>query len=234
MLYIWKKIPKTKEGFVHYLPGDLPYLYYNGFVDTDQFSYEEWEAAFDSCKQADGSYLLDEEKFLSLRIYRYEGPLYEPFNPQKVYEGEWTDDDLGKFFKYTLKPSCAIDEEVFWNNVKAFKAQGFIKNGNLVVTKEVKTQLSYLVERFPSPRRRLEKEVNRLRQERETQYRSVTTNRDSSTFTVGKLASESKTQKFEKLQSKGPAPSTQGPTHEDDTGGIEIKKLRKPPRKITG
>ena len=92
MEYIWEKIPKTKEGLVHYLPGDIPYLYFNGFVDAVQFPYEEWESAFDDVKQSDGSYLVGRDKFMSLRRFRYVGPLYNPFDAHRVRDAEALDD----------------------------------------------------------------------------------------------------------------------------------------------
>lgn len=231
MEYIWERVPKTKGGLIHYLPGDLPYLYQNGFVDTVQFTYDEWKAAFEDCKQSDDSYLVSYDKFMSLRRFRYTGPVYKPFDPHKVREGEWTDADLKKLFELSIKPSSTIPEEVYWNSVKALKSQGLIKNGNLLVNKAVKTQLAYLVERFPTPRRRLEKEVTRIREERETQLRQNQKDRDKSHFLTGKLASEVKMEQFKNLQRAAksgpicPAPSSEG---------IDLKKLKKPPKKISG
>lgn len=235
MEYIWEKVPKTKEGLIHYLPGDIPYLYKNGFVDATKYTYPQWKAAFDDVRQADGSYLVSQNKFMSLRRFRYVGPCYKPFDPQKVREGEWTDADLKKLYDLSIKPSSAIQEEVYWNSVKALKDMGLKKNGNLIIDKTVKTQLAYLIERFPSPRRRLEKEVNRIREERETEYRAVTKNRDSSKFITGKLASETRMEKFKELETAAPA-STSSPKVAaiKTAGAIDIKKLKKPPKKISG
>ncbi|MDO8519731.1 MAG: hypothetical protein Q7T11_06170 [Deltaproteobacteria bacterium] len=230
MEYIWEKVPKTPEGLIHYLPGDIPYLYQNGFVDTRRFAYPQWKSAFEDCKQEDGSYLVSRDKFMSLRIFRYTGPVFEPFNPQRVREGEWTDENLQKLFDLSIKPSSGIPEDVFWNSVKALKDQGFVKGKNLIVDKATKTQLAYLIERFPSPRRRLEKEVSRIRSEREASYREVTKNRDVSGFTAGKLASESKLEEFKGLQSKAAAPLPAKLS--GDKSGVSIKKLKKPTRKI--
>lgn len=233
MEYIWERVPKTKDGLIHYLPGDLPYLYRNGFVDTQRVSYKEWKAAFDDCLQSDGAYLVSKEKFFSLRAYRYEGPVFKPFDPTKVREGEWVDTDLQKLFDLSIKPSSTIPEDVFWNSVKALKDQGFTQNGNLLVNEAVKKQLAYLIERFPSPRRRLEKEVNRVREEREKEFRAVTDNRDSSAFVAGKFASEDKMEQFKNLEKKAAKakPTLPQPKAAE---GVDIKKLRKPTRKITG
>ncbi len=236
MDYIWEKVPKTAAGFIHYLSGDIPYLYQNGFVDTNRFSYKEWQQAFDDCKQADNSYLISKNKFLSLRRFRYEGPLFVPFDPYRVREGEWTDEDLKKLFERSIKPSSSITEDIFWNSVKALKDSGSLQNGKLLVDDTVKKQLAYLIERFPSPRRRLEKEVHRIREEREVELRKVSENRDSSVFVAGKLASETKLQEFKKLETASPsgASSKSDKPFKSSSEGIDIKKLRKPGRKITG
>lgn len=235
MEYIWDKVPKTKEGLIHYLPGDIPYLYQNGFVDTNKFSFEQWESAFDDCRQEDGSCLISRDKFMSLRQFRYVGPVFEPFEPNRVREGEWTDSDLEKLYTRSIQPSCSVPKDVYWNSIEALKKQGFTKSGNLLVNKAVKTQLKYLVDRFPSPRRKLEQEVSRIREKRETEYREVTTKRDTSKFVSGKLASETKTDKLKDLQtsaSKSKIKKPAKPPAKKET--IDIKKLRKPRGKITG
>ncbi|EKD42551.1 MAG: hypothetical protein ACD_73C00110G0003 [uncultured bacterium] len=231
MEYIWERVPKTKEGLIHYLPGDIPYLYRNGFVDTRQYDYKIWKAAFEDCLQSDGSYLVSKEKFFSLRHFRYEGPVFKPFDPNKVRIGEWVDADLQKLYDLSIKPSSGVTEDIFWNSVKALKDQGFVKNGNLLVNETVKKQLSYLIERFPSPRRRLEKEVDRLRTERETEFRAVTENRNSSTFVAGKFASEDKIEKFKNLEKKVAVTKT---LPQPKGKEVDLKKLRKPTRKISG
>jgi hypothetical protein len=232
MEYIWQKVPKNAQGLIHYLPGDIPYLYENGFVDTTRFEFEEWAAAFEDVRQPDGSYLVSHEKFISLRPFRYDGPVYKPFDPQKVREGEWKKEDLQKLYELSIQPSSSVPEEVFWNSVKALKAQGFCKDGNLVVNEHVKKQLKYLIERFPSPRRKLEIEVNRLREERDTQIQQANKEHDKSLFVAGKLASEVKKEQFKNLETSKTAAAKPKTTAKRET--VDIKKLRKPTRKITG
>jgi hypothetical protein len=235
MEYIWERVPKTKDGFIHYLPGDIPYLYTNGFVDTLAFTFQEWSAAFQDCIQPDKSYLIPKEKFLSLRTFRYEGPVFPPFDAQKVREGEWDDENLQKLYDLSIKPSSSIQKDIFWNSINSLKKQGFVQNGNLLINKAVKTQLAYLVERFPSPRRRLEKEVARIRKEQQAQFKDVNQSRDSSSFEEGKAVSEVKAEKFKELQAKAPiAPTLTSPDVVLKHEAIDIKKLKKPMSKIVG
>src|SRR5690349_10807510 len=117
MEYIWDKVPKNKQGFIHYLPGDIPYLYNNGFVDSQRYTYEQWKSAFVDCLQSDGSYLVSKDKFMSLRPFRYVGNVFTPFDPKRVREGEWNDGDLKKLFERSIKPSSSISEEIYWNSI---------------------------------------------------------------------------------------------------------------------
>ncbi len=233
MEYIWERVPKTRAGLINYLPGDIPYLYRNGFVDTTRFPYQQWKAAFDDCLQSDGTYLVSKNKFLSLRTFRYEGPVFKPFEAQKVREGEWTDEDLQKLFDRSIQPSSTVTHDIFWNSVKALKSQGFVQNEKLFVNQAVKNQLNYLIERFPSPRRRLEKEVSRIRSDREQQIQTVNKNRDSSLFVAGKTSRESQLEDFQKLQSSS---SIQGhdAAIDPDAPTLDLKSLRKPRGKISG
>lgn len=232
MEFIWEKIPKTKAGLVHYLPGDIPYLYLHGFVDSNRYGYQEWKDAFADTRQDDGSYLVSKEKFLTLRKFRYAGPVFKPFDPDKIREGEWSDEEIQKLFEFSFKPSCALIDEVFWNSINALKKQGFVNNGKLLVNKAVKTQLKFLIDKWPSPRRKLEQEVQRIREEREATFRSNTQNRDATRFTSGKLASEAKQEDFQKLQGASPKRDAPPPTTTAET--IDIKSLRRPRGKITG
>lgn len=237
MEYIWERVPKNAQGYIHYLAGDIPYLYLNGFVDSIRFTYEQWKKAFDDCLQSDGSYLVSKQKFFSLRVFRYTGPLYEPFDPKKVREGEWVDADLKKLFSRSIQPSSSITSDIFWNSVTALKKQGFVSpQGNLIVNKAVKTQLAYLIDRFPSPRRRLEKEVSRLKKEQEEEEIGITKQRDTSLFTTGKTTSNIQAEKLEKLQSSSPVRASQINTLplKKSGGEIDIKKLQKPRSKIKG
>lgn len=238
MEYIWERVPKNAQGYIHYLAGDIPYLYRNGFVDSTRFTYEQWKKAFDDCLQSDDSYLVSKEKFFSLRLFRYTGPLYEPFDAKKVREGEWVDADLKKLFKRSIQPSSSITEDIYWNSIAALKKQGFVSpQGNLMVNKAVKTQLAYLIERFPSPRRRLEKEVSRLKKEQEEKEMDMAGKRDTSLFTTGKATSNIQAEKLEKFQSSQPVRASHvvKTTPLKKSGEeIDIKKLQKPRGKIKG
>jgi hypothetical protein len=239
MEYIWERLPKEKDGqTVRYLKGDIGYLYYNGFVDTKRFTYATWKDAFNPFQQGDGAYLLSKAQFLSLRIYRLQGTLTEPFDPYRLAEGPWANSRLKDLYDKAIRPSSEVKEEIFWNSVTALKKMGLVTaNDELIVNEKVKKQIAYLIERFPSARRRLEKEVVRLRQEKDKVLSNAMRNRDASGFSIGISESEHKMEQFSKLQASQLEPEKKAPVDEvdyDDDEGIDIKSLRKPSGKFRG
>lgn len=210
MEYIWGRLPKQKDGkTIRYLPGDLPYLYNNGFVDCVKFTLDQWQRAFAVFRQQDGTYVLNKEQFMAMRVFRYTGPTHEVFDAMKIRPGTWLDEKLKILYNKSIKIASTIPEDIFWTSVKAMKKSGLVDaQGNLFIDDRVKTQINYLVDRFPSPRRRLEKEVARLRKERDAHLSSNQKNRDASGFIVGKTGKESQLEDLRKLQSSATSQNT--------------------------
>jgi len=235
MEYIWERLPKNKDGkTVKYLVGDIPYLYHNGFVDTLKFSYKQWETAFIPFKQTDGTYLLDKPSFFTLRIFRYNGPSHAAFDPAKLRDGAWPDNELEHLYQKSIRPSTSITKEIFWNSVKALKTAGFVNDkAELICNERVRKQLSYLLDKFPSPRRRLEKEVFRIKNARDAGTALQQKNRDASNFVIGKTQKESEMEQFQKLQSSQAAPQAQT-AHKTEGEALDLKSLRKPGGKVIG
>lgn len=232
MEFIWERLPKNKDGkTISYLPGDPVYLYHNGFVDAIKYSLDQWMAALAPFKNKDGSgYTLDRRSFMMLKVFRYHGPSHEVFEPAKLRGGPWPDDELEYLFQNSVKFSSTITKDIFWRSVEALKKKGFVDgSGQLNVNDTVRKQFEYLVEKFPSPQRRLEKEVRRLREERDAERSLHQKNRDASSFTIGTSQSEEDLEKFKELENKAsPKPV------ESESAGIDIKSLKKPTGKVKG
>lgn len=231
MEYIWDRIPKNKGGkTIRYLAGDIPYLYENGFVDAAKFTYKQWKQSFEAFKQEDGSYILTKEDFFTLRLFRYNGPSHDVFNAEKLREGPWPDDELEFLYNKSIQPSSRVAHDIYWNSINALKRQGFVnENNELIVNDKVKKQLTYLVEKFPSPRRRLEKEVKKIREQRSEQMNEHMKNRNASGFSVGETQSEEKNKEFEKLQSKQQTQSTSSQKQKNTKEeSFDLKSLKKP------
>jgi hypothetical protein len=238
MQYIWERLPKEKDGkHVRYIKGDIPYLYYYGFVDTRKFALKQWQAAFEPFRQPDGTFLVNQAQFMLLRVYRYNEPVQEPFDPKKLRLGPWPHKELQFLFEKTLKKCTVIPDNIFWNSITALKKRGKVNaNNDLLIDEEVQKQFAYLIDRFPTPRRNLEKEVARLRQEKEKAQSVHQKNRDATVFTVGQSERDHKVDAFQKLQSSQSTPSPTrpaAPAPAAEPAGVDLKALRnsapKPP-----
>lgn len=202
MDYIWSKLPKSRaadgEAYIEYTITDLPYLYHNGFVDTQAYSLDDWLIAFIPFKQDNGSYRLNKEQFLNLRHYRYAGMIRAPFDPLRIREGEWTEEDLWKLYHLSIKPSSTLSEEQYGTMIATAKKKGRFVEGKFRLDRSFKTRLKQLVEQNPSPLRRLELRVAGERKKEETR----TTQKEKSKFSVGKTKAESTQKAFSELLTK--------------------------------
>lgn len=234
MIAIWEKIPKNENNQIHYQKSDIPYLYNHGFVNSELFTLDQWLKALNPFQQKDGSYLVDQQGFLGLAHFRLRTNVSQkPFDPNRICEGEWTKKDLQKLFDISVKPSSTLEEKTFWKLVDALIKQGFEKNGHFLLTSKFKDHLAHLIEQQPSPRRKLEFEVQRIHQQKEGNYRRVQENPGSSSFTQGKLASESQADEFRNLTGSRPIQNNQQQSTAEPEG-IDIKNFKKPPRQFRG
>ncbi len=241
MEHIWDRLPKERDGkTVRYLLGDIAYLYKNGFVDTKLYTYEQWKAALLPYQKPDASYILSKDDFISLRKYRLAGVEKEPFDPMKIADGPWDDARVKALYHKAIKPSSEVPEDIFWNSIAALKRAGCIDEmGRLVINEKAKTQIGYLIERFPSARRRLEKEVSRLRKEKDQALMDAAKNRNTSGFSIGITESEYQLNSFQKLQSSLSEDEQEKDFYKEDLNVDEeemlsIKALRKPPSRMRG
>lgn len=234
MEYIWDRIPKQKDGkTIRYLKADLDYLYYNGFVDSRRFDVKEWKKTFLPFYDGDGGFVLDREQFLSLRKFRYTGPSDEVFDAMKIKEGPWSDKGLEELYQRSIGVASDLSNETFWAFINSLKKSGRVdENGNLIMDHPIKLGLQELIEQFPSPRRRLEQEVERLKKEDQAKSEIHMKERDKSAFTVGKTAKESTLSQFKALESSSAEAPQQNPDEPKEE--IDLKSLRKPSKTFRG
>ena len=118
MEYIWRSVPKEEKGGIQhvvYVKGDIPFLYYSGLVDTERFTLEHWQKAFEDCLGDDGRYWVTHEKMLALGMFRYSKILSEPFDPLKMRTGKYAVERLWKVYERSIIPSCALPKEYIKN-----------------------------------------------------------------------------------------------------------------------
>lgn len=203
MAKIWNEIPKdptSNNEMVRYTNDDLHYLYETGFVDSKAYKYEEWEKAFESTKQINGTYLFNKEKFISLGRYKYVGPIKTPLDPLKIREG-WYDLEVWRnFIVSAIFPSTSVlTMEKLVEGEKKAKAEGKIVNGRIKVDKEYKLMIKMVIDNFPSPRRRRELGVQAAYEKmvQEAASRSVKPISQKTTYEQGQKVTDVKRKKLD-------------------------------------
>ena len=156
MKYIWDKVSKPSTESTRRIRykdrKELEYLYQTGFVDTDQFSLDQWIAAFQDSLQPDGSYLLAEGQWMQKKKYRYAEPIDDPFDPLILREGLWEPTEFEKLLKEKILPSITVDEGTFRMLLKKERAKHFV-DGKFKMDLQFKLGLIHILELAPSPRR---------------------------------------------------------------------------------
>lgn len=154
---------KTPDGkSIRYTIYDIEALWYMGFVDTTQYSLDDWKVVFEDHKQSDGTYLLDKNSFLTLETYRYKGELHIPFDAMQINEGFYTDEGLRELIELSIRPSCSVPEREFDKFFEDLKNQ-FRSEDNLIkIEREAKLKIKGLIEKNPSPLRNLEIMFDRM------------------------------------------------------------------------
>ncbi len=160
---VWRELPKEKllpahlsGEYIRYKSIDPNYLYQIGFVDTEAYSLAQWESAFQDCRQADGTYLISKEKFISLGKYKYSGPIKAPLDILRLREGWYDLETWINFCKKSLVPSTMLTLEQLQQSIKTAEQRGDVKDNRVLLTAERKRLLQSLVDQYPSPRRRRE------------------------------------------------------------------------------
>lgn len=237
MEHIWEKIPKQKDGqTIRYIAADVEYLYYHGFVNSRLYSLKQWKSALGHFKEKDGSYVLNKEQFLALAPFRYTGPSHDVFDVNKLPEGPWSEEDLKALYAESVSIASDITEKMFWALINTFKEnkENLDDNGKLFLNETVKAGLFIAIEKFPSPRRRLEQEVNRLRDQRSKDLNANQVQRDKSGFNVGTTKKEDTLEALKKFEGKSTASKAAEQTTTSSEEELDLKKLRKPSGKFYG
>jgi hypothetical protein len=163
---IWKQIPKETKlppGFsgeyIRYIATDPKFLYLTGFVDTRAFTLEDWEAAFQDCKQAEKPFHI-KSKFLTLGKYKYTGNVKKPLDAMQIREGWY---ELNAWHEFAVKcviPSTTVTVEELVKAEKVLKEQGKIVKGRILIDKSAKLRVKAILDSNPSPIRRRELAVD--------------------------------------------------------------------------
>jgi len=157
MELFWEKLPKhPDEDHITMSLTDIDMMWESGLVDTKQSSIPAWRAAFDTHKQADETYLLSKEEFLSKETYRYKGEIMIPFDAMQINEGKYTDEGLNELFDASVAPSCSLSPAELAKFIDELRTLFREPNGLVKIGREAKIKVRDLINDNPSPLRRLE------------------------------------------------------------------------------
>lgn len=156
MDYLWEKMEKTPEGAIKYTPEDVDMLWEMGFVDTQKYPLDMWRSVFDPFRQADGTYLMEKDAFLSLETYRYKGEIHVPFDAMKINEGLYTDEGLQDLIDASIAPSCSYTPEKLREFFHELKELFRTPDSLIKIVRDAKIKIRDLISNNPSPLRNLE------------------------------------------------------------------------------
>jgi len=170
---IWQQVPKEHNlppafsgEHIRYLATDPKYLYLTGFVDTKAYTFEDWEVAFQDCRQPDGSYLISKDKFITLGKYKYSGKIKNPLDVMKIREGWYDLNTWHEFCVKSIMPSTSLTIDHLVQAEKLMKEGGQIVNGRIKIDKAAKLRMKQVLDNYPSPARRRELSVDAIHQQR--------------------------------------------------------------------
>ena len=170
MEHIWKQVAKKEEGgqeFIHYTGvAELNFLYFTGFVNTQKYTLQEWQKAFDDSRQSNGSYRVTKDQWMAKQAFRYNGPVGRPFKPlDDLQEREYNETEIVDVLKNKIVPSTSVDEKTILGYVNHYKSRGMLVNGKMKVDKSLKRDIHTLLEMYPSPLRVLQINVQKMREQ---------------------------------------------------------------------
>ena len=151
---IWDQVaqkgPDGKKVILFANRDDLVYLFCTGFVDERKFALYDWVDSFKPCLQEDGSYAVTETEWMDKARFRFSGPIGQPFDPSKIREGDWSEQEIEALLKGALLPAVYFTEKEF-RSIFDEARPTFFENGTYKMTKDVKKDLKAFVDMYPSP-----------------------------------------------------------------------------------
>lgn len=153
---IWQTSEKAEDGCLYYPLAFIDFLWDQGFVDTLAHPREEWRAAFEPFKQADGLYKITHAEFLTLDKYRYTGPIHIPFDAMRINEGKYTDEGLDQLVRDSIAPSCHLATAALQQWINDLKKEFRQPDDLILIKAPAKQKIKKLLDEAPSPLRHLE------------------------------------------------------------------------------
>jgi hypothetical protein len=162
---IWDGMTKdSKTNTVCFKQADIDYLYFNGFVDEKKYDLKTWQQAFKSFKDKKGLYTIKKDGFLTLKKFRYTGPVHQFFDAMKIQEGPWDQKALEELYDKSLCQVMDVTKEIFLKYIEECKKNGYTDDkGNLIMCEGVKVGIREFIMQFPTPQQRREQMIHKAK-----------------------------------------------------------------------
>lgn len=220
---LWEQVAKPaadgQKQITYKTDQDLLFLYANGFVDFRKFTLADWIKAFDDSKQKDGSYRVTRQQWLAKDKYRFTGAIGEPFDPQRLKEREYTEQEFSQILKLFICPSTWIPEQNIPGLLDYFKKKKKLVDGKIRIDKDVKKEFQESLDKIPSPLRILQLDVARFRRQKGAAPAATS----GSGYQAGTDAQKLAASRLAQIAKSAPAP-------EPEVGkeaGIPLKEIKK-------
>ena len=233
MEQLWGKLSSPDdqgEKYIVYKNNyDLVYLYANGFVNAEKYTLDEWLQAFTDSKRKDGSYRLTHKQWLAKKLYRYDGLVDKPFDPNRLKEQEYTEVQFTAVLKKFMVPSTWLTEKSIPQVIKNYQERGKFKDGKILIDRTIKEDFAKMLQFFPSPLRMLQIDVHGLPKGVKLPTSTATTTSQFST------APEQAREAARQLEALFQSPIKQSPQEVSSTGSAtttslkDLMKKKRPP-----
>jgi len=164
---MWDKVAKPGADGNKYIViknrSDLEYHFWSGFVDDDKYTLQNWVDAFKESLLPNGIYLVTERQWMEKAEYHYSGPIYPPWDPMTIREGEWSEEDLDDLTREKIQPSVNFSKDDFSKVYAEVKKDMPKKDGKFLISRDLKIEWTTFINTYASPKRVLSIGVYQLK-----------------------------------------------------------------------
>lgn len=228
---IWNQVATQAEDGKKYIIlklgiQDLMFLYMSGFVDAKKYSFKQWMEAFTPSRRPNGHYWVLKEHWLEKKKYHYTGPVKIPFDPMKMEERDYEEQEITKLLTEKILPGTMFNVAYAPTIINNLKAQGRLINGKFRIDQELKKYLLGVMNQYPSPMRILEVSVDRMRKAKKGDRKLMQEQIQKSAFSAGSTAQQIAAARLSSLMGSGRA-AAPAETPAKEEAGISLKDLQK-------
>ena len=154
---VWDQLVPTEDPKVRLASEAwLEEVFSAGAVDSKRFRLPQWKAAFASLPKEEGGIQVSREQWVRLSKFLYPGKVKKPFEPPRLKDGPRPVAWLTELYQKVLRFETNLSFEA-WKKLMADEVQPrFVKGERVLLNAALKAYLSALLDKNPSPLRKLE------------------------------------------------------------------------------